>query len=245
MRMMSRTSTTVLVIALVIFASRLYAQSDSVKHAAETSPRVPELESFHTVIFKLWHDAWPKKDFARLSRLVPDIQKGVAEVSSAQLPGILREKKLVWTERTTALQETAGDYARAAAAKDTLALLNAGEKLHTQYERLVRTIRPVTKEVEEFHAALYVLYHYHLPAYAIDKIRSSAAELKTRMNALDTMVLPSRFASKQESFTGARNRLSQSVDVLQTKASSGTESEVKEAINAVHLEYQALERAFD
>jgi len=245
MRILSRTSIIVLAIALVISASRLYAQSDSAKSAADTSPRVPELESFHTVIFKLWHDAWPKRDFAGLSRLVPDIQKGVAEVSNARLPGILREKKLTWTEQTVALQVTGGDYARAAAAKDTLALLGAGEKLHAQYEGLVRTIRPVTKEVEQFHAALYVLYHYHLPAFAFDKIRTSAAELKTRMNALNTMVLPPRLASKQESFIGARNRLSQSVDVLQAKASSGTESEVKEAINVVHLQYQAFERVFD
>jgi hypothetical protein len=54
---------------------------------------VPALESFHKVIHKIWHKAWPKKDTTLLRSLLQDVEKGIADVASAKLPGILREGK--------------------------------------------------------------------------------------------------------------------------------------------------------
>lgn len=65
---------------------------------AEATASVPALDSFHEVIFKIWHEAWPKKDAAMMQRLLPEVEKGISEVASAQLPGILREKKAAWEE---------------------------------------------------------------------------------------------------------------------------------------------------
>ena len=55
---------TVLLLALV---SPLAAQD----HDEETRATVPALQKYHTVIYPLWHTAWPAKDTAMMAKLPP------------------------------------------------------------------------------------------------------------------------------------------------------------------------------
>jgi hypothetical protein len=76
---------------VIITPITLFAQTQE-----EVKAEVPELKAFHSVIYKLWHNAWPEKDIAMMAELIPEIEKGVEKVQKAQLPGILREKKPHW-----------------------------------------------------------------------------------------------------------------------------------------------------
>lgn len=229
--------------ALVAFAfpSSLLAQEE---HRSETKAQVPSLDKFHTVIYPLWHDAWPKKDTDALIALLPGIEKGVTDISRASLPGILQEKKPSWDTNVKKLQEIAGEYKAAVEAKDSVKLLGAAEKLHGQYEALVRIVRPVMKELMEFHAELYMLYHYYMPEYRLEQIRTSAGILKEKMGVLNNAALPARFKGKQEEFQTAREKLSASVDELYEilKNPANDQGKTNAAIYAVHGDYQALER---
>jgi hypothetical protein len=151
---------------------------------ADAVADVPELASFHEVIFKIWHEAWPNKDTNMLIDLQPSVEEGIAKVAQAQLPGILREKKPAWEEGIEKLKNAGAEYKAAAAADDSAKLLTAAEELHRRFEVLMRLTRPVLKELEDFHSSLYMLYHYYLPEYDIEKIRTSAEELKQKMQAL-------------------------------------------------------------
>ena len=62
----------------------------------KSRPSVPALDAMHEVIMPMWHEAWPNKDYKALAALVPDIEKHVAAISKAELPGILRDKKAAW-----------------------------------------------------------------------------------------------------------------------------------------------------
>jgi hypothetical protein len=233
----------------LIFAALMLMLSASInfgyaQRPAETVAEVPALDSFHEVIFKIWHEAWPKKDAAMLQQLLPEVEKGIAAVSSAQLPGILRDKKAVWEEGVKNLQSAGAEYGAAAAAKDDTKLLAAAEKLHSRFEGLMRAIRPALKELDEFHAVLYMLYHHYLPKFELESIRKSAVELRRKMEALNSAALPARLQNKDYDFQVKRTLLSQSVVALEPIIQSGDEKAIKDAVEVVHSNYQALEKIF-
>jgi hypothetical protein len=232
-------------VIIVAMAVTAWAQEKEAAPAAETKAEVPALTKFHSAIYQLWHNAWPKKDYETLAKLLPDIEKHNAEIAAAKLPGILREKQNAWDENVKALQHVVQEYITAVEKKDNSQLLDAAEKLHAQYERLVRVIRPALKEIEDFHAVLYMLYHYHTPAYDIEKIKASVSELQAKMEALNKAVLPERFKKKEEAFVASREKLAASVAALAATLPSNDEKKIKAAIETMHSDYEALQGVFD
>lgn len=221
------------------------AHGTSTDHSAETTANVPELKEFHKVIYQIWHGAWPKKDTELLASLLPEVESGVKSVVKAKLPGILRERKAAWEENIAFLKVAAWDYRSAVEDKDQQALLDAAENLHTRYERLVRVIRPALKELDEFHAVLYMLYHYYMPGDSLEQMKSSAVALKEKMIVLNKAVLPERLKSKEPAFAAARQKLNTSVDALATTAPSNDLKSIKKSAGVVHTDYQALEKVFE
>ena len=134
---------------------------------------VPALDAMHEVIMPLWHDAWPNKDVKAMAAMLPDIEKHMAAVNKAELPPLLRDKQAAWVAGLDDLKQTVTAYKAAVTAGDNEALLKAAEKLHTQYEGLVKIVRPVLKEMEDFHASLYVLYHYQMSPFQLAKASES------------------------------------------------------------------------
>jgi len=220
---------------------------------AETAPaphevraEVLELVEFHEPIARLWHDAWPNKDYALMRTLAPEFQKGAEKVAAARLPGILREKQAAWDEGVKRLNEAVAVYAAAAGTEaDTLKLLDAGEKLHMQFERMVRILRPALKELDAFHVVLYRLYHYDMPAGDLAAMKATIGQLKEPMAALNKAELPERRAALKPAFTEARQALSTAVDQLVTTARSKNKAKIKQAIEEMHSRYQALSKVFD
>lgn len=212
---------------------------------ADAVAKVPELISFHEVIFKIWHEAWPNKDIPMLKNLHPEVEEGISHVVSAELPGILREKKDGWEKGVEKLQNAGVAYKAAVDTDDGEGLLDAAEELHRRFETLMRLIRPVLRELDDFHSSLYMLYHYYLPEYDIEKIRYSAEELKQKMQALNTAMLPERLQSRNSEFQEAREKLSESVEAFNTSLRTNREETIKEAINELHIKYQAVQRIFE
>jgi len=231
---------------LFVFATQpLGAQEHGSERAAETSTSVPALKEFHTVIFKIWHTAWPNKDVDMLTALVPEIEKGVASVAGAELPGILREKKTAWASGVEKLQAVAKEYKAAAAARQKQPLLDAAEKLHAQYEALVRVLRAPLKELDDFHAVLYVLYHYDMPQDSLQKVKASVEQLREKMTALNNATLPPRFKEKESSFFAARKDLDKAVAELGATMSSNDSKTIKAAVEAMHSRYEALAKVLE
>ena len=212
----------------------------------EVRAEVPELAAFHEPIVKLWHDAWPNKDYAQMRALLPEIQGAAQRVIEAKLPGILREKQAAWDEGVKRLGEIVAEYGAAAGNEaDTLKLLDAGEKLHMQFERLVRVIRPALRELDAFHVVLYQLYHYDMPSNDLAAMKASIAKLGEPMAALDKVELPERAAARKPAFTEARKALSESVDKLTAVARSKNKAKIKAGIEEMHTRYMALAAVFD
>ncbi len=226
---------------LVGACQMLHAQ----EHSKEVTATVPALTEFHTVIYKIWHTAWPNKDYDMLTALLPEIEKGTASIAGAELPGILQDKKSAWQKEVEELQAIVQEYRKAVETKQKQQLLDAAEKLHSQYEALVRVIRPPLRELQEFHAVLYMVYHYYMPEGSLDKIRGSIEPLKEKMAALSSLRLPTRYKGKEASFNAARKDLEEAVTELGSALSSNDVEKVKKAVETMHSRYAKLAAIFE
>jgi len=234
-----------ILLVLAFTGQPLLSQEVPKDRTAETSASVAALHEFHKVIFKIWHAAWPDKDYDMLTALFPEVERGAAAVAHAELPGILREKKVAWENGVEKLQVIVKEYGAAIEAKQKQPLLDAAEKLHAQYEALVRVTRAPIKELDDFHAVLYRLYHYYMPQDSLEEVKVSVEQLQEKMAALNKAALPSRFKGKEESFAAARNQLEKAVAELAVIVRSNESGKIKSAVEATHTRYQALARFFE
>jgi hypothetical protein len=205
---------------------------------------VPALDAMHEVIMPMWHDAWPNKDVKAMAAMLPEIEKHVAAINKAELPMILRDKKAAWVAGVDNLKQATAAYKAAVTAGDNDALLKAAERLHSDYEALVKVVRPVLKEMEDFHASLYVLYHYQMSPFQMAKATESIQALQVKMDALNKATLPDRLKAKTDAFTTQRARLAKSLDEVSAAIATKDESKTKAAIEFMHAQYESLERVF-
>ncbi len=234
------------IFALILVGGGGAPAAAQVHNPAEISSDVPQLTDFHEVIYQIWHEAWPQKNTEMLKGLIPEIDSGYSKLSKAKLSPLLHEKQSKWTEGISGMAEIIAQYKSAAAAADAEGLLKAAEKLHSQYEVLVRTIRPVLKEMDIFHQELYLLYHYYILEYNNDTIAASAEKLAVRMAALNQAELPKRHKTKVEQFNKSRQELSTAVDKLNQAIKDKAEKEaVLAAVEVVHTDYQKLTAVFE
>ena len=212
---------------------------------AEVKSEVPALTAMHDIIYPIWHTAYPEKDVKALRGFVPQIEEYVSKVFAAKLPGILREKQAKWDEGLARLRKSVDDYKAAAAGTNDEALLKAAENLHTNYELLVRTIRPVLPEVDAFHQVLYVVYHTYAPAKSYDKIREVSADLLSKAEAVAKATLPARLQAKAADYTAAAAELLEAAKQLDAAAKSHDHQGMLDGVDRVHVKYQALEKIFN
>jgi hypothetical protein len=229
-------------VALGLVAAPVAAQTPKPQ---DTSASVPALDAMHEIIMPMWHEAWPNKDYKALAALVPAIDKHVAAIAKAELPGILRDKLTKWTTGVDDLKRAAAAYKEAVAAGNNEALLKAAESLHARYEALVGVIRPVLKEMDDFHAPLYVLYHYQMNPFQREKAADSIKALQAKMELLNKAVLPERLKAKADAFTAQRARLSKAVDAMVATLPGKDDVKIKEAIEVTHVEYEKLGKTLE
>lgn len=226
-------------------AAKPPAQAAAPTRPADATPSVPALDAMHEVIMPMWHDAWPNKDYKALAGMLPDVEKHLAAISRAELPGILREKNPMWMSGLADLKKAGATYKAAVASGKNDDLLKAAESLHLQYEKLVRVIKPVLPELDEFHGALYVLYHKEISPLVLAKVTASVEALKVKMAALDKATLPERLKAKTGEFITQRERLAKSLASVSATLGSKDELKIREAVEVMHAEYQKLEKVFE
>lgn len=235
----------VLLVGVLLGLAGMAAEPPPAAHDAETSSEVPALAAFHEVIYPLWHEAWPNGDVGMIRELLPKVREHVRAVSSAELPGILRDRRGKWDAGVAALQQTLQRY-EAAAAAGGQPLLDAVEELHSGYEALVRVVRPPLKELDAFHVALYPIVHHLDAERDAPAIRDAAALLVDRCRPLAIATLPKRFVAKQAEARAAFEQLcARSQELRDAAAAPGGPKGLRQAIEAVHDQYRAAARLFE
>lgn len=213
--------------------------------AQETESTVPELTAFHEIIYPIWHTAYPDKDYAALRSYAPEVKRLAEKIYGAQLPGILHEKQAKWDQALAELRKSVDAYLSAAVGTDDAALLSAAEELHARYEMMVRTTRPVLKEIDDFHKTLYVVYHKYLPDKDYARISESSGDMAAKAEAITKAALPKRLEAKSQAFGTAAQELFEATKALAETAKSGQAEAIAAAVEVVHTKYQGLEKIFD
>jgi hypothetical protein len=228
----------------ILFAS-IALNFTSYSQTQDTVWRVPELDEFHKVMHPIWHTAYPKKDYDALKQYVDEVNVKAKTIYSATLPGIQRDKQLKWNEGIVQFRTSVEDYNKYAQSADNEGLLKAAENLHTKYEALVRIIRPVLKEMDDFHKTLYVVYHDYLPKKNYKKLGKVTDDLIKKAKAITTAKLPARLESKGEAFHSAALELEISTLELKISVMKNNKTSIDAAVENMHTKYQNLEVIFE
>ena len=213
--------------------------------SSETESKVPELMEFHEVIYPIWHNAYPNKDYAALRSFVPDVNRHAENVYNAKLPGILRDKEAKWKEGVAELKKAVEEYNTAAKGTNDEALLDAAEVLHAKYEMMIRIIWPVSKEVDAFHKILYVIYHKYLPNEDYDRVKEVSSELTSKAEDITKAQLSKRLQAKAEQFKTAAQSLLYTCKGLQETCKAGSSEAIEKSVEDVHTKYQTLVGVFE
>lgn len=232
---------------LVVLNSSVSIFSQVKVDQAEISSSVQELTDFHDIIYPMWHDAFPSKDYNSLKGFVPKIKTSMESINNAKLPGILRDKESAWKSQLKELNNSAQNYYAAVNANDNNALLSAAENLHSSYEKMVRVIRPALKEIDDFHQDLYIIYHKLLPDSKFAEISGMTGTLITKAEAIKNYPhdkLTTRLGSNVEKYDAAALKLYNSVKSLEVVLKGTDESKKKEAVESMHSAYEALDSLF-
>jgi hypothetical protein len=234
-----------LVLLLLTSLLSLSLSASGLIQTEETESRVEELSEFHEIIYPIWHTAYPEKDYAALREYVPEVNRLAKNLFGAKLPGILRDKQGKWDEGIKQMKKAVEDYNNAAAGEDDQALLDAAEALHAKFEMMVRLIRPVLKEIDDFHKVLYVVYHKYLPNKEYVNIRSVCDDMILKAEAITKATLPKRLEGKTEEFTAASKDLLAASKNLKATCLTENSDLIENAVESLHTKYQALEKIFD
>lgn len=228
---------------ILLCAGSLVAQQEAADRETESS--IPELVAFHEVIYPIWHTAYPSKDAKALRGFADQVNALAQKVYAAELPGILRDKAETWKQGLAEFRQAVDAYIAAAKATDDQTLLGAAEALHAKYELLVRTMAPVTEEVDKFHRLLYIIYHKYLPDKKWAAIKSTAPELAGLAEPLGAATLPKRLEARADKYKAAAANLYQAAKELAAKCQGNETAAIEAAILKVHTKYQELEKVFN
>lgn len=233
------------ILFFLLFFGQLNLAASTPSQAEETESTIKELSDFHEIIYPIWHTAYPEKDYAALREYVPEVNRLAKNLFDAKLPGILRDKKAKWDEALVQLKKTVEDYNKAAESGNDQALLDCAESLHAKFEMMVRIIRPVLKEIEEFHKILYIVYHRYLPEKEYANIRSVSDDMILKAEAITKAELPKRFEAKADEFSSVAAELLKASKKLKATCLTENTSLIEKAVESLHTKYQNLEKIFD
>jgi hypothetical protein len=215
--------------------------------SVEITSSVPALTGFHEIIYPIWHTAYPAKDINALKGFVPQIKASMESINSAVLPGILKDKEAAWKNQLKEFNTSAENYYKASEGTDDEAMLIAAEKLHHNFEMMIRVIRPVMKEIDDYHQILYIIYHKLYPARKYDEIAKLMDTLIERADAITKYPqdkLKKRLGDNIPKFDLASKELYKA-SVSLKEILNGIDSVKKdEAVQNVHTMYQNLESVF-
>lgn len=224
---------------VLVFSQVLIAQEEECED--ETNTNIKALVEFHEIIYPIWHTAYPSKDIEALKSYVEEVNQKAEMIYSVKLPGILHEKEAKWKIGVEEFKNAVNKYNEAAQGSDDQALLDAAEELHAKYENLVRIIRPIVKELDEFHKVLYVIYHKYLPDKKWNDIRNQCNSLKEKSQKVIEAKLPKKLESKSEQYKKLADELIKSVD----KLCKAKDKDMEKAVEDMHSKYEALQDLFE
>ncbi len=233
---------------LLVLGANSSAFAQTKEQEAEISSDVPELSAFHTIIYPMWHKAYPAKDVEMLKGFIPQIKANMEKMNSAKLPGILRDKEAQWKEQLVKFNAVAESYYKACSDNDTEAILKAAENFHRAYEGMNRVVKPFVKEMDAYHQTLYVIYHKLYPEKNYKAIAEGMDKFIAEADALtktDPVRLEKRLKENVAKYNTVAKELYDNTVALKAALGQKNAKDKDAAIEKMHSSYKKLEAVFN
>lgn len=233
---------------LLALGASITALAQTKEQAAEISSDVPELQAFHTIIYPLWHNAYPAKDITTIKSFVPQIKANMGKMNSAKLPGILRDKENLWRSELIKFNAVAESYYKACSENNDEAILLAVEKLHSAYEAMNRVVKPFVEEMDKYHQTLYVIYHKMYPEKKYNEIAGLMNTLISQADAITKYPedkLARRLKAKTPEYYTISKDLYDETIALKNALKRKNAKKKDAAVEKLHATYQKLASLFE
>jgi hypothetical protein len=201
------------------------------------------MEDFHQILMPLWHESYPKKDFRVIRDKAKDLQQKLMALIRVPPPADLSKDEERLLEFFSLRQELAFQVTQvnlAATDEPDSTLASAFEKMHWAYEELAKFFAVQIKELDQFHETLYFLWHKALPQRNYQAIKDTAPVLKSEVDSLMKVPLPSGCKVKSEEFDKGKTALKDAVYMLVDACAKGSEENIDASLKAVHDRFVEL-----
>jgi len=100
------------------------------------APRVKELENFHLVLYPIWHEALPNKDFKAIRASAPVLDEKMDALMKVELSEKFEKIEPQFIEKRIALKASVAELVDACNKKDDKEVEEKLDKMHTSYMEL-------------------------------------------------------------------------------------------------------------
>lgn len=100
------------------------------------APRIRELDEFHLVLYPLWHQAMPNKDYQAVKAVIPSLEKRLADLMRAQLPQRFKGIEPQFLEKREALSQAVHELADVCRQDEDEKILDRLTQMHEAYRAL-------------------------------------------------------------------------------------------------------------
>lgn len=100
------------------------------------APRIRELDEFHLVLYPLWHQAMPNKDYQAVKAAIPSLEKRLADLMRAQLPQRSKGTEPQFLEKREALSQAVHELADVCRQDEDEKIFDSLTQMHEAYRAL-------------------------------------------------------------------------------------------------------------
>jgi hypothetical protein len=246
-------------IIIILSFQIVYAQNSVDKNLIkndETNALVPALDHFHKIIVSIFHDYIPKKDYDSMKNAVPQIESDVEAILNAKLPEILLEKQEKWNIAKDTLKKITADYIDAAMYSDEEKLLESAKRIHIQYEKMMRLVKPKAKNLDSLHILFHKIKNIIYSSKADDELKKIIPLLNIRKDSVmtihfkyrgkpDNVELKQKSEAKISAFEKMRLELEKDIDNFVNSIQLNDMENIKKCFENMHNKYHLCESTLD
>ncbi|MCJ7577759.1 MAG: hypothetical protein MUO91_04845 [candidate division Zixibacteria bacterium] len=100
------------------------------------APRMREMEQFHLVLYPLWHEAMPNKDYQAIKDAVPSLESKMDALMKAQIPEDFKDIETQIIEKREALGKAVEDLANVCRRNKDKEIIDELTQMHESYRAL-------------------------------------------------------------------------------------------------------------
>ena len=100
------------------------------------APRMKEMGEFHLVLYPLWHEALPNKDYQAIKDAVPSLESKMDALMKAQIPEEFKDIEAQIIEKREALRKAVEDLANVCRKNKDEEIIDRLTRMHDSYRAL-------------------------------------------------------------------------------------------------------------